>query len=79
MATPYIYILSFLGQDYGDTDTVINASTRKWVITEYLKGILEKGESLNNYGIQRIRDANPDTLTDVDIYEFMNIDLGETL
>jgi hypothetical protein len=77
MATPYIYILFAMSQL--DGYEVINASTRKWAITEYLKGILEKGESLNNYGIQRIKDANPDTLTDVDIYEFMNIDLGETL
>lgn len=78
MATPYIYILSFLKQDYEDTDTVINASTRKWVLTEYLKGVIERGETLSNYGVQRIKDANPDTLTEVDIYEFMNIDLGET-
>lgn len=76
MATPYIYILFTTSQL--DGYSVINASTRKWVLTEYLKEVLEKGETLNNYGVQRIKDANPDTLTDVDVYEFMNIDLGET-
>lgn len=78
MATSYIYILSHLKQDCQDTDVVINATTRKWVLTEYLKEVLEKGETLNDFGVQRIKDANPDTLTDIDVYEFMNIDLGET-
>lgn len=77
MALSYLYIIQKL-LDYGDDDwEIVWAGTQKWKATEYLKEKVVNGEPLAEFLITRIKDGQPTTLVEVDVYEFMNIDLGE--
>jgi len=54
-------------------------TTRKYEATSFLRGLLGEGRSLSNFQVGRARDGKIDTLTYIDVYEFMEIDLGEVL
>lgn len=58
---------------------LVLATGKKWVATRFLSGILESGLSIQDYEVARSREGLSDTSTMVDAYEFMQIDLGETL
>jgi len=56
----------------------LNASTRKYVITDYVnRSYLDKGLSIASLTIIRSKDGYPGSAVHVDPYEFMKIDLGE--
>lgn len=57
---------------------VLNATTQKWSLQKYItKEFIEAGYSIDWLSIVRCKDGMPNTLTYVDPYEFMHIDLGE--
>ena len=53
------------------------STTRKYEATKYLKKILEGGDSIQYFEVFRCRDGVADSKTQVDVYEFMRIDMGE--
>lgn len=55
------------------------SSTRKYEARKFLQAHLEEGNSLAPFTVTRSRDGIKDTLTYVDVYEFMDIDLGEVI
>lgn len=56
------------------------SSTKKWLTTKWLStNVLGKGLPLTDYQVFRSRDGIADESTEVDVYEFMNVDLGEVL
>lgn len=55
------------------------SSTRKYEARKFLQAHLEEGSSLASFTVTRSRDGIKDTLTYVDPYEFMDIDLGEVI
>lgn len=73
----YIYNI----YDYSQLDgrTPQFASTRKYEARRFLKQKLDEGTSLALFEVTRSRDGVKDTITYVDPYEFMQIDLGEVL
>lgn len=79
MALSYIYNIVFFKQDYEDSDVLEWSGTKKHAATHYLAEQLEAGQTLSNYKVIRFKDGLPHTKTEIDVYEFMNIDLGETL
>lgn len=73
----YVYTIV---QWVNDTPDWRLTSTYKWQAVDWLReNVLEKGVSLGNYDVVRSKDGQPGTAEFADIYEFMNIDLGETL
>lgn len=55
------------------------SGTKKHAATHWLTEKLEAGETLDVYEVIRFKDGLPHTKTEINVYEFMNIDLGETL
>jgi hypothetical protein len=54
-------------------------TTRKYEARKFLEARLSEGLSPAQYEVSRSRDGIRDTMVYVDVYEFMNIDLGEIL
>lgn len=79
MAIAYIYQIIQGDIQLGQEEQTRLQTTRKYVATQFLAKQLEEGVSLSEFEVTRSRDGRPDTLTYVDVYEFMNIDLGETI
>lgn len=52
-------------------------TTRKYEATQFLKRELMAGKPLSKYEVTRSRDGRADSTVEVDVYEFMQIDLGE--
>lgn len=80
MAIAFIYSIKQIDDaqlDYPGQTRI--QTTRKHVATQFLAKQLEEGVSLSEFEVTRSRDGRPDTLTYVDVYDFMNIDLGEAL
>ena len=76
----YIYTIFEDGEwctECGHERNQIFSSTRKYEATRYLGKIVSDGHSLHNFNVTRARDGIPGTSVDVDVYEFMKIDLGE--
>lgn len=77
MALAYIY--NIVSHEVAYTPILVWGGTKKHAATHWLKEKLEAGETLDVYEVIRFKDGLPHTKTEINVYEFMNIDLGETL
>lgn len=75
----YIYTVFEADEHILEDPQLLLATSKKWVATKFLKGIVESGLSLSNYQVARSRDGLGGTAVWIDSYEFMEIDLGEVL
>ena len=58
--------------------TLLNSSTKKYVIRDYIKkNWIEQGHSIAWLGVWRAVDGRPSSVKLIDPWEFMEIDLGE--
>lgn len=74
----YIYSV-FRLQEALEGPSLKFTSTRKYEAKKYLERHLLQGVSASLFEVTRSRDGIADTVVDVDVYEFLDIDLGETL
>lgn len=77
MGLSYVYIILRSKEDYLDSDTIEWAGVRKWEATKFLESKLTEGDSLARFQVIRMKENQPSSMSYVDVYEFMNIDLGE--
>lgn len=77
MALSYIYIIQYTPSEYHGE--IAWSGTQKWRAIDFLKGELEDGLSMDLFKLTRMKDGQPHTRTELDPYEFMQIDLGEVL
>jgi hypothetical protein len=72
------YIYNLVQSTASGKVELLNCSTKKYVITDFIKReFLEIGWSLDSLTIIRAQDGRPATVTHIDPYDFMQIDLGE--
>lgn len=72
----YIYSV-FKNDSQLDPPTLKFTSTRKHEAKKYLERYLEQGVSPSLFEVTRSRDGIADTMVYVDVYEFLEIDMGE--
>lgn len=77
MGLGYIYII--FSHHIAYTPILVWAGTKKHAAVAYLKEQLVNGVSMAEFQIKRMKDAQPDSESDIDVYEFMQIDLGEVM
>lgn len=78
----YIYSVFYVGEPYTvpeDSPEMKFATTRKYEAQKFLEQQLAEGTSLAVFEVTRCRDGIKDTMTYVDVYEFMKIDIGEII
>ncbi len=78
----YIYNVFYMGEPYTipeDSPELVFASTRKYEAQKFLEQKLTEGISIAVFEVIRCRDGIKDTMTCIDVYEFMKIDVGEVL
>ena len=72
------YIYSVLRTDAEGQTELLNSSTKKHVITDYLtRDYLNAGFSVAPLMVVRVVDGRPATVSWIDVYTFLDIDLGE--
>ena len=72
------YIYNLVEASPGGQVTLLNSSTKKYVITDYVKNNwIQPGHSIAWLNIWRAVDGRPASVKLIDVYEFMEIDLGE--
>lgn len=76
MALKYVYMI--FSHHIAYTPILLWAGTQKHAATSYLAKELENGVSMSEFQIVRMKDGQPHTQTDIDVYEFLEIDQGET-
>lgn len=72
----YIYVVLSVSAS-GDAE-VVTGSGRKYEVIRYFTDLLKDGMSLSPYTVVRMKPNQPSTVTYLDAYDFMEIDLGET-
>ena len=73
----YIYqVTEQVDRETNDWQTRLQ-TTRKYEATKFLEKLLAEGNSLSTFEVSRARDGKADSLVHLDVYEFMQIDLGE--
>jgi hypothetical protein len=70
MGLSYVYLI----QDSNEPHWL---GTKKWEAQKFLQDEVNNGGSLAEFQVIRMKDARPLTMTEVDVYEFMEIDQGE--
>lgn len=76
MALKYIYTL--LQSTASGKVEVLNSTTQKWALTKYVeKEFIKTGLPVSALSVARVKDGLPDTMTYIDIYDFMEVDPGE--
>lgn len=75
----YIYQVTEFTQIDPDESEIRIQTTRKYEATKFLQKELAAGKPLARYEVVRSRDGYVDTAKEIDVYEFMQIDLGEVL
>jgi hypothetical protein len=70
MGLSYIYLIEY-------SDEPLWLGTKKWEAQKFLQDEVNNGGSLAEFQVIRMKDARPLTMTEVDVYEFMEIDQGE--
>lgn len=72
------YIYNLIQSTASGKVEFLNTSTKKYVITDYINSqFINKGNSIAPLTIVRTLDGRPNTVTHIDPYEFMQVDLGE--
>ena len=72
----YIYIV--IRQPAFGAVEVVTGSGRKYEVIRYFTDLLKDGMSLSPYTVVRMKPNQPSTVSYLDAYDFMEIDLGET-
>jgi len=72
----YIYQVKHVDTQL-DAGQIRIQTTRKYEATKFLEKQLADGVSLSEFEVSRARDGKVDTLTYLDVYEFMRVDPGE--
>lgn len=76
MGLSYIYTL--LQTTASGQAEIVLSCTQKWKMTRFIqKEFIEVGWPLSSLDIARCKDGYPETVTYIDPWEFMEIDLGE--
>jgi hypothetical protein len=73
----YIYQVKQGDIQLGQEEQIRIQTTRKYEATRFLEKQLMEGLPLADFEVTRSRDGRVDSMTHIDVYEFMKIDLGE--
>lgn len=75
----YIYSVFERDPETFENEHLVYNSTKKWGAKKYLENVLASGDSIANFYVHRSRDSIAGTGSIINVYEFMEIDLGEVL
>ncbi len=75
----YIYTVFETDPETFDNSQQVYSTTQKWKAQKYLRDVLNDGRSVDPFYVTRGRDGFVGTISLINGYEFLEIDLGEVL